>query len=281
MINVLSLSYGKDSLACIEACKQLGIQIDHIVHAQVWFDAGISGDLPDMEQFKDYADDVIKKRYGLTVERICSDFTYVSVLSSCSKSGKAYGFPSIKANWCNSRLKIGAINKIKKLYGECSSIIGIAADETERLERNQKIPMAIFPLAEIRWNETDCRKWCEDNALLSPLYQRNNRGGCWFCHNQTIAELRFLRNVFPERYYKLLELERYLKDKLGDVPCSNFFMHHSLAEYEKRFCLEDEGLITPETRFKWDMIRNDYPFTLNSLESKDASRGQTKNYRKE
>lgn len=35
-MNVLSLSYGKDSLACLGACEELGIKIDRIVHAEVW-----------------------------------------------------------------------------------------------------------------------------------------------------------------------------------------------------------------------------------------------------
>lgn len=32
---ILSLSYGKDSLACLEAIKQLGWPLDRIVHAEV------------------------------------------------------------------------------------------------------------------------------------------------------------------------------------------------------------------------------------------------------
>lgn len=33
---VLSLSYGKDSLACLEAIKLLGLPLDRIIHAEVW-----------------------------------------------------------------------------------------------------------------------------------------------------------------------------------------------------------------------------------------------------
>lgn len=36
MTHVLSLSYGKDSLACLEACKLLGYPIDRVIHAEVW-----------------------------------------------------------------------------------------------------------------------------------------------------------------------------------------------------------------------------------------------------
>ena len=71
-INVLSLSYGKDSLACLGACEQLGIPIHRIVHAEVWATDEISADLPPMVEFKKKADAIIKERYGLEVEHICA-----------------------------------------------------------------------------------------------------------------------------------------------------------------------------------------------------------------
>ena len=69
---ILSLSYGKDSLACLEACKQLGYPIDRVVHAEVWATDTIPADLPPMVEFKAKADAIIKERYGLTVEHICA-----------------------------------------------------------------------------------------------------------------------------------------------------------------------------------------------------------------
>lgn len=69
---VLSLSYGKDSLACLEACRLLGQRIDRIVHAEVWATDTIPADLPPMVEFKKKADEIIKERYGLEVEHICA-----------------------------------------------------------------------------------------------------------------------------------------------------------------------------------------------------------------
>lgn len=71
-MNVLSLSYGKDSLACLGACEQLGIKIDRIVHAEVWATDTIPADLPPMVEFKKHADKIIKERYGIEVEHICA-----------------------------------------------------------------------------------------------------------------------------------------------------------------------------------------------------------------
>ncbi len=53
---VLSLSYGKDSLACLGAIEQLGWPLDRIVHAEVWATDTIPADLPPMLEFKAKAD---------------------------------------------------------------------------------------------------------------------------------------------------------------------------------------------------------------------------------
>jgi len=65
---VLSLSYGKDSMACLEAIRLLGWPLDRIVTAEVWATDTIQADLPPMVEFKDYADKVILERYGIQVE---------------------------------------------------------------------------------------------------------------------------------------------------------------------------------------------------------------------
>ena len=44
---VLSLSYGKDSLACLGAIEQLGLPLDRIVHVEVWETDTIPADLPE------------------------------------------------------------------------------------------------------------------------------------------------------------------------------------------------------------------------------------------
>lgn len=69
---ILSLSYGKDSIACLEAIIQLGYPLDRIIHAEVWATDTIPADLPPMIDFKAKADKIIKERYGFTVEHICA-----------------------------------------------------------------------------------------------------------------------------------------------------------------------------------------------------------------
>lgn len=69
---VLSLSYGKDSLACLGAIEELGWPLDRIIHAEVWATDDIPADLPPMVSFKVHADKIIRERYGVEVEHQCA-----------------------------------------------------------------------------------------------------------------------------------------------------------------------------------------------------------------
>lgn len=72
--HILSLSYGKDSMACFGACELLGWPIDRVVTAEVWATDTISADLPPMVEFKSKADAIIKERWGIEVEHFRSDY---------------------------------------------------------------------------------------------------------------------------------------------------------------------------------------------------------------
>lgn len=48
MQHILSLSYGKDSLACLGAIEELGWPLDRIVHAEIWATDTIPADLQPM-----------------------------------------------------------------------------------------------------------------------------------------------------------------------------------------------------------------------------------------
>lgn len=69
-------------------------------------------------------------------------------------------------------------------------------------------------------------------GVLSPAYNGGRtRLGCWFCHNQRIAELRRLRKEHPELWKKLIEL-----DKVS--PC-RFTQRETVQEFDKRFSEEE------------------------------------------
>lgn len=253
---ILSLSYGKDSLACLGAIEKLGLPLNRIIHAEVWATKDIPADLPPMVEFKAKADSIIKKRFGITVEHVNAGVTYEDVFyrivqSEKSKNkGKIYGFPMIKGAWCNSRLKVAALNKINK---NDVSYIGIAYDEPKRFKVLSE--KKVSPLIQAKWTEKICYDWCVENDLLSPIYTTSARGGCWFCHNQSVEQLRLLRCNYPEYWNLLLKWD-------NDSPIT-FKPDHTLHEYEKRFQFEDNGyILSGDRRFKWNCLEEEVQLPL-------------------
>lgn len=126
MQHILSLSYGKDSLACLGAIEQLGWQLDRIVHAEVWATDTIPADLPPMVEFKAKANKIIKERWGIEVEHICAmakdgtKQTYEKLFYHVPKrrqrnakyDGKPNGFPLHSGGFCNDHLKANPLKQI-------------------------------------------------------------------------------------------------------------------------------------------------------------------------
>ena len=248
MEHILSLSYGKDSLACLGAIEQLGWPLDRIVHAEVWATDTIPADLPPMVEFKAKADKIIKERWGIEVEHIrhkknYNDIFYQMYGNASKKRGKIYGFPvsvsknNKKGNWCNT-LKVRPKTKGVEY-------IGIAADEPNRFHNLSETKLS--PLVEAGWDEAHCCKWCEENDLLSPIYTTATRGGCWFCHNQGVDQLRLLRKNHPDLWTLMLKWD-------SDSPVIFKPDGHTVHDFDARFALEDDGFISPDERWKWSYL---------------------------
>lgn len=309
---VLSLSYGKDSFACLGAIKHLGWPLDRIVHAEVWATDTIPADLPPMVEFKKKADKIIKDRYGIEVEHICAlktqgwaeanRHTNQCSITSCQeenesekstdslltisergangsskltyedafyqtfqygkRQGEIYGFPFQRGAWCQSRLKGGLITKHlcsqtvqvereREAEPQIVQYLGIAADEPIRIQRHINKPGIMLPLVEIGWEEDLCGLWSQYSDLLSPIYENACRGGCWFCHNQGVDQLRLLRRNYPDLWALLLKWD-------NDSPVTFKPDGTTVHDFDKRFQLEDEGIILPNDRtFRWSQLNGD------------------------
>ena len=255
--HILSLSYGKDSLACLGAIEALGWPLDRIVHAEVWATPTIPADLPPMVEFKAKADAIIKERWGIEVEHTCATrvdgvrldkVTYEDVFYKTMESGKHIGsikgFPMNLGNWC-TKLKL---NALPKAHEDDIMYLGIAADEPNRFHNLTETKRS--PLVEAGWTEAYCRVWCEENDLLSPIYTTATRGGCWFCHNQGVDQLRLLRRDYPEYWALLMKWDL-------DSPTTFKPDGHTVHDFDRRFALEDEGIVNPIHPFRWAMLDGD------------------------
>lgn len=134
--------------------------------------------------------------------------------------------------------------------------IGIASDEPLRIERHKDKKGIVMPLVDIGWAEADCRAWCEQNELLSPVYTEGTRDGCWFCHNQGVAQLRRLRHNHPDLWALLLKWDT-------DSPVTFHADGHTVHDFDKRFQREDEGWFgADDSRFKWAWVDSPPPKQL-------------------
>ena len=268
---IASLSYGKDSIAMLEVIKQHNMPLDRIVHVEIMATNTIPADLPPMMEFKTKADKIIKERYGIEVEHLRAQKSYeeyfYSIIGSCkinSKSkhaGKIYGFPTVRAPWCNSGLKVGVLKKAER--SGSVKYIGIAADEPNRFHNLTELKRS--PLVEYGVTEAEARKICEDLDLLSPIYTQATRGGCWFCHNQGVQQLRLLRKQYPEYWALMLKWDT-------DSPLTFHADGHTVHDFDRRFQLEDEGFLDDDL-FRWRDVK--YPSKQLVLTDERSEDGNT------
>ena len=210
---VLSLSYGKDSIATIEACKRLGYPIDRIIHAEVWATDDISADLPPMVEFKAKADAIIKERYGLEVEHVCAmakdgtKQTYEKMFYHVPKRrpknteyvGIVNGYPQTVggASWCK-KLKVNTIaerereresGSLKELWSD-SQQSRSNAQALSRRTFSQEMPTG-FPVIGVPW----CNKSLKVDSLRFsqriPSGKEKGKPNNMVCRSQTNSLFRF------------------------------------------------------------------------------------------
>lgn len=211
-----------------------------------------------MVEFKKKADEIIKERWKVDVEHTRAKRTYeerfytVRTEKAKKRPGMIYGWPfSVTGAWCNSDVKMPPLKAVEK--GGNIVYIGIAADEPNRFHNLTETKRS--PLVEAGWDEAYCRQWCEDNDLLSPIYTTTARGGCWFCHNQSVGQLRFLRKNYPELWELMLKWD-------ADSPVTFKANGHTVHDFDRRFQMEDDGLIYPDKVFRWSMLDDELNYRL-------------------
>lgn len=142
--------------------------------------------------------------------------------------------------------------------------IGIAADETNRFHNLNDTKKS--PLLEARWTEARCWNWCRRNDLLSPIYTTAIRGGCWFCPNQSIKQLRHLRKHYPEYWALMLKWDNdspvsfhpSTKRKDGTIEHGR-----TVHDFERRFQAEDDLFISEYDKvFRWCMLDEELNYRL-------------------
>lgn len=227
MKHILSFSGGKDSTFLLLELIRRKYPLNEVV----FFDTG--WEFPVMYEH-------IKK-----CKRLCEDngikfvtlhpeygFDYL-MFQHITKTGKQ-GY-----SWCGGNCRWGTTYKQMALdqYSQQNTVsivyIGIAADETERLEKERK-EYKRFPLAEWGITEAECLRGCYNAGFdWGGMYEHLDRLSCKFCKNKNLKELRNIRKYYPEVWGELKDYQRRT-----DRPYKG--EGQSVFDLEKRFAFEDE-----------------------------------------
>lgn len=156
-------------------------------------------------------------------------------------------FPGIGQQFSNKpETEVGKRNIVEYL--------GIAADEPKRhgqLNEKKRAPLVEFDI-----DEDLCGLYCQYEGILSPTYETSCRDGCWFCHNQGVKQLRLLRKNYPDLWALLMKWDK-------DSPVTFKADGHTVHDFDRRFQLEDEGLIYPDDKvFRWSMLDDELNYRL-------------------
>lgn len=206
---VASWSGGKDSTATIILAHEHGEPLDLIIFAEVMFDKGISGELPEHIEFVKRTARTFES-WGYPVQILRAKKCYLDIfhgiLTRGKRKGFKRGFPMKGKCTVNRELKLRPINQFNKEHPNAVHYIGIAKDEPKRLARLQGNKISL--LAKYYKTEADALELCKQYGMLSPIYEYTRRGGCWFCPNARDKELRHLRKNHRDLWDKLLALEK-------------------------------------------------------------------------
>jgi len=234
---VVSCSFGKDSLASAIVALETGMNVQKIMFCHVMFDEGISAEMPEQERFIfNTAIPYFRNRYGVETEIIHPAMTVVEhfykVRQDGKNAGQIYGWPTLRGCWVNSNIKLRAIKKWKRSNPGLLEVVGIAADEEERVVR-KTVAGKVLVLNEQGYTERDAAEICARRGLLPPIYSVDRpRTGCWFCQMQRTSQLAELRHKHPELWARMLEM-----DKDSPFP---FKYRGTVQEYERRLAEADD-----------------------------------------
>ena len=182
---IASWSGGKDSTASIILAHEHNEPLDLIIFSEVMFDKNISGELPEHIEFIKNKAIPVFESWGYEVKILKSDKTYMDCFHHRIVRGKRKGFKKgfVMTGRCDVQrdCKLKAIKQFwKSVNGDFTQYIGIATDESVRMERVVRAGNQISLLEKYGYTEQRALDLCKKYDLLSPIYEFAPRGGVGF-----------------------------------------------------------------------------------------------------
>ena len=230
ILNIVSLSGGKDSTAMLLRMLEEGMPVDIILFC----DTGM--EFPGLYNHIDK----LEKYIGRPITRLKSPYTFDYYFFEYTPKRKnpalegqvGLSWAGPRNRWCTAWLKTRIIDKyLRELEKDYTVVqyIGIAADEPKRVHDLK------YPLVDWGMTEADCLAYCKERGFdWDGLYDIFHRVSCWCCPLQSYDELRKLRKHFPELWERMRYMDKNTWRKITK--------YYSVEGFETRFAFEDECL---------------------------------------
>lgn len=201
MRNILSCSFGKDSLALLLKCLENKYPIDEVV----FVDTGM--EFKAIYNIRDRILPILyKNKIKYTELKFDKPFEYY-MFEHKTTSGKT-GY-----SWCGGVCRWGTAKKLQLLNKHCkgaTQLVGIAFDESHRIKNE---PNKIYPLVDMKMTEKDCLNFCYSKGFYwkengTRLYDILDRVSCWCCANKNLKELKNYQTYLPQYWQKIIEFQK-------------------------------------------------------------------------
>lgn len=231
MKHILSFSGGKDSTFLLLELIRRKEPLDEVQ----FFDTG--WEYPVMyehiEKCRKICEDNGIKFTTLHPEK---SFDYL-MFEHITENGVGYSWCGRLCRW-GTACKREALKKNAKRNKGAISYIGIAADEPDRVEKNNQ-PNKRLPLVEWGITEAECLRGCYDAGFnWGGMYEYLDRLSCKFCRNKNLKELRNIRKHYPEVWEELKDYQN--RTNRPYKPADKTFINGlTVQDLEKRFDFEE------------------------------------------
>lgn len=213
---IASVSFGKDSLAMLLMLIEKKYKLDEII----FYDTGM--EFKAIYEIRDKIKELLEKIGIKYTELHPKEPFYYKMLEK--KVHKRDGTIQYGYGLCGGRCRWGTTEKnktiekyLKEKYGQdYREYIGIAADETKRIEKERK-EHKLLPLVAWKMTERNCLEYCYNRGFYwveneIGLYDILDRVSCWCCANKNKKELENMRIYLPQYYLKYIDLLKKIKE---------------------------------------------------------------------
>lgn len=230
---ILSISFGKDSLALFLKLLEKKCPLDYVV----FYNTGMEFNC--IYTIRDRVVEMCESR-GIEYVELQPErpFLYDMLEKEVYKKD---GSIQCGYKWCGGVTRWGTASKtraLNKFYAQFENetiveYVGIACDELSRIDRSKKIKtVKLYPLVEWGMSENDCLVYCYRHGFQwlengKDLYTILDRVSCWCCSNKNLKELHNIYKELPEYWEKL----KYLQSKI-DIPMKH---NATVFDLEERF----------------------------------------------